>query len=52
MKRYRIEYRDDCDRGCPVFVTTVRGYDQDHAIERFRDAADGEGWEILKISEV
>lgn len=51
MKRYRIEYRDDCDPGCPTFTTHVRAYDREHAIERFHDAPDGDGWEILKITE-
>jgi hypothetical protein len=49
MKRYRIEYRDDSDPGCPTFTTHVKAYDREHAIERFLSTPDGEGWEILKI---
>lgn len=51
MKRWRIEYRDDADDGCPVFTTHVRGYTREHAIERFHDAPDGDGWEILKVTQ-
>jgi hypothetical protein len=49
MKRYRIEYRDE-DPGCPVFCAIVRAHDRDHAIERFLDAPDGEGWVIVKVT--
>ena len=52
MKRYRIEYRDDCDPGCPIFKTTIKAYDREHAVERFLDAPDGEGWEIISITEI
>lgn len=47
--RYRIEYRDDADPGCPVFTTYVRATSREHAIERFHDAPDGDGWEILDV---
>ncbi len=50
MKRYRIDYRDDSDPGCPIFTAYVRAYDRGHAIDRFLDAPDGEGWEILEVT--
>jgi hypothetical protein len=52
MRRFRIEYRDSGDSGCPVMSATWRGHDAEHAMERFFAAPDGEGWEIVKISEV
>lgn len=52
MRRFRLTYRDDCDPGCPVFSCVIKGHDQEDAIIRFTDAPDGEGWEILSITEI
>lgn len=52
MRRFRIEYRDSGDSGCPVMSSTWRGHDAEHATERFFEAPDGDGWEIVKIFEV
>lgn len=52
MRRFRIEYRDSGDPGFPVMSATWRGHDAAHATERFFAAPDGEGWEIVKISEI
>ena len=50
VKRYRIEYRDE-DPSCPIFSCTVKAHDREHALERFLDAPDGDGWVIVRISE-
>jgi hypothetical protein len=52
VRRFRVAYRDDCDPGCPVFSCVIKAYDRDHVIEKFHDAPDGEGWEILSITEI
>ena len=52
MRRFRIEYRDAGDSGCPVFSAVWRGHDEEHAVERFLATEDADGWEIVKISEV
>lgn len=52
MRRYRIEYPDSGDGGCPTFSAVWRGYDKEHAVDRFMSAPDADGWEIIKISEV
>jgi len=50
MKRFRIVYRD-LDPACPQFSTTIRAYDRTDAEVRFLDAEDGDGWQIISISE-
>ena len=51
LNSFCIKYRDDSDPGCPVFTTHVRAYDAEGARERFLDAPDGEGWEIIEITQ-
>lgn len=50
MKRYRIRYRDADDPGCPEMTVIYKGYDKVHAIERFWESPDGEGWEITGVT--
>lgn len=52
MKRFQIKYRD-ADPGCPVFSTTVKAYDRNHAEEKFLYGdEDSDGWVIVSITEV
>lgn len=51
MKRYRIEYRDAGDPDIQ-FAASWRGYDKAHAMERFEEAPDADGWEITRITEI
>lgn len=44
--RYRITYRDPSP-GAPDFTWTSWAYDQDAAVERFRE--DGDDWHIVKV---
>ena len=41
MKRYRITYKES--RGGETQETLFKGYDADHAIERFLDSCEEEG---------
>lgn len=50
MNRYRIEYRDAGDSGCPIFKGIYRGYTAEHARERFWEADEDDGWEIISIT--
>ena len=52
MNRYRIKYRDESDLGCPVFSCVLKAHDREHAIERFHDAPDGDGWEIVDVVKI
>jgi hypothetical protein len=52
VRRWRVRYRDQDDPGCPVFSCVIKGYDRDHVIERFLDAPDGEGWQIISIDPI
>jgi hypothetical protein len=51
MNRYRIEYTDADDPGCPIFTTHVRAVDKLHAEERFFDS-DDQAWKIVSIARV
>lgn len=52
MKRlYRITYRCALDPGCPLFVTTRRAHDREHAEELFYDPDDPD-WTIVRIERV
>lgn len=51
MRRFRIRYRD-LDGACPVFSCTVKGYDRDHALERFFDEPGDDDWKILSVKAV
>ncbi len=51
MKKYRITYRDE-DPACPTFKMTITAYDREDAIDRFLGAPDGEGWELLAVTEI
>jgi hypothetical protein len=48
LKLFRIAYRDGA--GCPTFTQTCWAYDREHAEERFLDAPDADGWEIISIT--
>jgi hypothetical protein len=47
--RYAIEYRDAYDPCCPIFTQHTWAYNLEHAEDRFFDAPDAEGWEILSL---
>lgn len=50
--RYAIEYRDSDDEGCPVFTWRTWAYSFAHALDRFFESEDAEGWTALRIARV
>lgn len=51
LYRYELVYRDNSDMS-PEATQVVWAYDQEHAIEKFFDGPDFEGWTLLKIARV
>lgn len=50
-RKFLVRYRD-ASPGAPVFSMYIRGFDREHAEEKFWDSSDGDdGWEILSITE-
>lgn len=49
---YAIEYRDSDDKGCPVFTWRTWAYSFAHALDRFHESEDAEGWTALRIARV
>lgn len=56
MKLFIIKYTDDYDPCCPVFTTTVRAFNREHAEMKFYDDAvdahpewENGGWKIISI---
>lgn len=52
LRRFRIRYRDASPEA-PIFTTTMRAYDREHAEEKFWDSDSmDQDWEILSIVEI
>lgn len=49
LYRYEIEYSDEVNGNDLMFRSTWRcwAYDSEHAIDKFCEAEDGEGWRLI-----
>lgn len=52
MNLYEFEYRDSSDPACPIFTSRVKGYNLEHAIEKWCDSPNADGWIILRAAVV
>jgi len=50
---YEIEYSDQDDPGCPIFVKRSWGYSKDHVAERWMESSSEDpGWKLISIATV
>jgi hypothetical protein len=49
MRPYILRYLDKDDECCPVMTVRYRGHSGEHAIERFYESEDSDGWIVLSF---